>query len=232
MPEAETYDRVDKLILKENFLLGLSFPGAGCVFFRVSAREYVPYVYDEVGDVDADEWIDSTRLGLSAKNITDVLHVEDCDEIYQVFMGISPGPLKCYTHYPVDSIRGNLDETNNYTKSDFGFVDGFESSFNNLSPKTEIWIPRGMKVGFAWHNPTDRTVRALLNLMIVRYRVQIIRDSDLIHRILTGRKECRIATIGGVDQISYNTRHVWDIDPVPFDSTLDEINALVNMRRG
>lgn len=231
MHKPTPYNRINDLILKENFLLGLSFPSVGCVFFRVGARELVPYVYDEIGDVTSDEWKDSARLGLSAKDITNVLKVEDCDMIYQVFMGISPSPLKRYLHYPVESIRGNLDETNNYTKSDFGFIDGFESSFNDLSPSTEVWIPKDMKVGFAWHNPTNRTIRAMLNLMIVRYRVKVVRDPDLIHRILTGRKECRIATVGGVAVTPYNTRSVWDIEPVPFGATLDEIDSLVRMRR-
>jgi len=226
----ETSDRINNLILKENFLLGLSFPAVGNVFFRVTAREFVPYIYDEIGDVAADEWIDSSRLALSAKNITDILDVEDCDMIHQMFMGISPSPLKGYLHYPMESMRGNLDATNNYTKSDFGFIDGFESSFNDISPKSEVWIPKDMKVGWAWHNPTDRTIRAMLNLMIVRYRVDVVRDSDLIHRILTGRKECRIATVGGVDVIQYNVRHTWDINPVKFGATLDEIDAAVRMR--
>ena len=231
MSKPEPHNRINDLILKENYLLGLSFPSVGSVFFRVNAREYVPFVYDEIGDVAADEWIDSSRLQLAAKNITDVLAIEDCDMIYQMFMGISPSPLKSYLHYPMESMRGNLDETNNYTKSDFGFVDGFESAFNNISPKSEVWIPKDMKVGWAWHNPTDRTVRAMLNLMIVRYRVSVVRDSDLIHRILTGRKECRIATVGGVDVVPYNVRHIWDISAIPFGSTLDEINAAVRMRK-
>jgi hypothetical protein len=231
MYNSESHNRINELLLKENFLLGLSFPAIGSVFYRVLGREFITYKYNEIGDVEADEWKDSARLGLSAKNITDVLNIEDCDMIYQMFMGISPSPLKGYLHYPMESMRGNLESTNNYTKSDFGFIDGFESSFDDMSPKSEVWIPKDMKVGWAWHNPTDRTVRAMLNLMIVRYRVNVIRDADLIHRILTGRKECRIATIGGVGTMEYNVRHVWDINPIPYGATLDEIDSLVRMRK-
>ena len=230
MSNTTTYDRINGLALKENYLLGLSFPVIGNVFFRVNSLEFIPYIYDEIGDLEADEWKDASRLGLSAKDLTNILQVEDCDVLYQVFMGISPGPLKSYLHYPVESMRGNLEVTNNYTRSDFGFIDGNESPFNDISPKTETWIPKDMKVGYAWHNPTDRTIRAKLNLMITRYRVNVVRDTELIHRILTGRKECRIATVGGVDALTYNIRSMWDINPIQYGASLDEINAAVKMR--
>ncbi len=221
--------KIDELFLKENYILGLNFTDYGNVFFRVNSREFVPYVYDEIGDVESKEWVDSARLGNAAKDITNVLKVDNCNEIYQVFMGISPGAVRAYLHYPVESIGGNLDEMNNFSKSPFGFVDGFMSPFNQPSPITEVFIPKDMKVGWAWYNPTNETKRVMLNLMIVKYKVSVIRDTDLVDRILTGQKSARLASIGGTDRLTYNFKNTWDITPVPFGSTTEEIQSALNM---
>lgn len=215
--------------LKENQLLGLGFPGQGYVFFRCTGLEEVFYEYNESpSTVAADTFEDASRLGIAAYKIDNLLRVEKCDHIYQVFMGWKPGAVRQYLYYPYETARRNLDVKRIYTKSPFGYIDGFESPYDKPSMESEIFIPKGVEVAFAWWNPLSAAVTVEEHLLIRRLEVDILRDADLVERIMKGQQPCRITTLGGVgDSFNYPVRDALDIGFVKLGSSRSEIESAV-----
>lgn len=228
--------KIEPKYVKENHLVGLGFYGQGYLFFRCAGVEGIRYEYDELfsttspGVMTADESKDSARLSsaLMGQTIDNVLRISDCDHLYQVFMGWEPGIVRQYLYYPSETPRRNLDVRGIYSKSAFGYIEGRESPYAEPSPETELFIPKGLDVGFAWYNPSGASVTVKLNLIIRRLGVDVVRDPDLIARILSGSQPCRLTTIGGIGgNWSYRARDVFDVDFVPLDATRDQINNAV-----
>lgn len=233
--------RIDHLFLKENYLLGLNFPVAGILPLRVLAREFTYYKYQAVsatsegarsttGTVAADTIVDTARLTLSTFNLDNVLRVLDCNHVYQVFLGIRPSAIRQYLYYPLEKSTRGLDVKPIFSKSPYGYIDGFESPYNSPSEKTEIWIPKGIDVGFSWHNPLNSAEQIDLNILVVKYLTKVVRDADTVEGVLKGRVPARIATLGGLEQISYNARSVFNADLMAFDSTRDQIESAIKMQ--
>lgn len=233
--------RIESKFLKENYLLALNFPGVdegGILPLRVLAREFIQYKYQAVsitnegarpttGTVAADTQIDSSRLTLNTFNLDNILKVSDCNHVYQVFMGIKPSAIRQYLYYPFEKSRRNLDVKSIFSKSPYGYVDGFESPYEYPSEQTEIWIPKDVDVGFAWHNPLNSAEQIDINLFIVRYLIKVIRDSDTVQGIIAGKIPARVATLGGLDSFTYNARDIFNADLIPFDATSDKISSAI-----
>lgn len=221
--------KIESRFLKENQLLGLGLPGQGYIFMRCIGVESVFYEYDESpAAVAADTQEDATRLGISAYSIDNLLRVEDCAHVYQTFMGWKPGAVRQYLYYPYETARRNLDVKRIYTKSPFGYIDGFESPYDAPSPETELFIPKDIDVAFAWWNPLGESVNVEEHILIRRLRVDYIRDTDLIDRILKGTQPCRITTLGGIgDSFDYNAKKVLDVDFVKLGASREDIEKAV-----
>lgn len=228
--------KVEHLFLKENYLLGLNFPGSGIIPLRVLARVLVEYKYQAVtktsegawsttGTVAADTLVDSSRLTFSTYNLDNVLRVTNKDHIYQVFMGIKPSAIRQYLYYPFEKARRGLDIKPIFTKSPYGWIDGFESPYEKPSEQTEMWIPKNVDVGFAWWNPLSSAEQVDINVLVLKYLVKVVRDNDVVQGIINNRVPARIATLGGLSPFEYNTRDVFDADCVPFDANRDEIES-------
>ena len=220
---------IEHLFIKENQLLGLGFTTQGFVFMRVTGVETVAYEYNESpGAIAAATQEDAARLPMAQYNIDNMLRVENCDHVYQTFMGWKPGAIRRYTYYPYETARGNLDVKRIYTKSPFGYTDGFQSPYDSPSPVSEMFIPKGVEVAFAWWNPLNTAATVEEHLLIRRLSVSIVRDVDLIDRILKGQQPCRLTTLGGIDSsFDYNARKFLDVDQIPLGSTRAEIEAAV-----
>lgn len=221
--------KIEGKFLKENQLLGLGFPGQGFIFMRCTGAEDIFYEYNESpASIAADTFEDASRLGIAAYSIDNLLRVENCEHVYQVFMGWKPGAVRQYLYYPYETARRNLDVKRIYTKSPFGYIDGFESPYDSPSPQTEIFIPKDVEVSFAWWNPLNVAVTVEEHLLIRRLQVDILRDADLIERILKGQQPCRLTTLGGIgDSFDYNARKTLDIDFVRLGASRDQIEAAV-----
>lgn len=228
--------RIKDLFLKENFLLALNFSGNGILPLRVMAREMIEYKYQGVsetnegalattGTVAADTYVDSARMSHNTYNIDNILKITDCNHVYQMFTGIKPSAIRQYLYYPFEKSRRNLDMKPIYTKSPFGFIDGFESPYNAPSEQTEVWIPKGIDVGFAWWNPLSSAEQIDVNLLINRYLIKVIRDPDTVEGILKGKTPARIATLGGLDSLQYDARSIYNADLIPLDSDRAAIEA-------
>jgi len=236
--------RIEHLFLKENYLLALNFPGVqegGILPLRILAREMLQYKYQAVtetsegarattGTVAADTQEEVTRLTLSTYNIDNILRVTDCNHVYQVFMGIKPSAIRQYLYYPFEKSRRNLDVKSTFTKSPFGYIDGFESPYNYPSEQTELWIPKGIDVGFAWHNPLSTAEQIDINLFVVRYLIKVLRDADTVEGILKGKVPARVTTLGGLESITYDSRNVFNADLIQFDATREQIEAALAMQ--
>jgi hypothetical protein len=220
--------RIEPHFIKENQLVGLGFPDQGYVFFRINGIEDVVYdnYTESPGAIAADTYEDAARLPIDEFSIDNLLRVENCDHLYQVFMGWQPGGIRRYLAYPFESLRGSLDVKRVYTKSPFGYIEGFESPPNQPSPKTEMWIPKDIDVGFAWWNPLSASETVQIDILIRRLDVSVIRDSDTVDRILKGTQPCKLKSLGGIaGSMDYGAKRLLDVDFVKLGATRGEIEA-------
>ena len=197
-------------ILRENYNLGLNFQ-QGYIFFRVNRREFVQYIYDPfaeitnfagAGNVDMPSglYITAKELPSISLNTTDIFKVDDPTHIYQCFWGVSPGMTRVFPAFPRATEINQLDEgihTPNYPA--FGFISGFESPISLVSPRTEFFVPIGPLPGFAFYNPAPYNIKPMMRIIINRMQVEPIKSADLVTKILERRVECRLASVGGVD---------------------------------
>lgn len=222
---------IESKFLKENQLLGLGFPHQGYIFMRCLYAEEIMYTgYSESpGSIAANTFEETAKLPINTFSIDNLLRVEDCDHIYQVFLGWKPGSVRQYLYYPNDMARRNLDVKTIYSKSPFGYVEGFQSEYDRPSPATELFIPKDLEVGFAWWNPLSESVDVRTNILIRRMTIDIIRDVELVNRILTGSQPCRLTTMGGSKgTVGYNAKQLLDVDYVNLGSSREEIAAAVS----
>lgn len=227
-PEIDFSD-VEPRLLKENYIIGLNFPGKGVVFFKVSAKEVIPYIYDEIDELGANEFRNYDRFGIAANNITNAFEVKHENVLYQIFYGITPSAVRLYPSYPSEVPRGNLEIKNVFARGLFGFKDGFMSPFSKPNPISELFVPYNTQIGWAVHNPLNDNAVPQINFLIGKYNIDLICDCNLIEKVLSGKKEARIATIGGVSSgevYKYDTVQIWGIQPIPLDASAEEICAI------
>lgn len=221
---------IEPYFIKENQLVGLGFPDQGYVFWKISSVKNVFFrdYTESPGTIAANTFVDPERMPLDEFSIDNVLRIEQCDHLYQVFMGWDPGVVRRYDAYPYEQLRGNLDTKNTYTKSKFAYVSGYDSPATAPSPLTETWIPKDVEVGFAWWNPTNVSEDVEVDMLIRRLKVKILRDSDLIEKILKGSQPCRLVSLGDIDRsIEYNPRSKLDIGFISLDATRAEIESSI-----
>ena len=222
--------RIKPSFIKENQYVGLNFPNQGYVFWKIEAIEEIPYegYTESPGTIAAGIRKDSARLPISADSIDNLLEVKECHHLYQVFMGWSPGVVKRWEAYPSETLRKSLDVKMVTVGGDFGDITGFESPKTAPSPQTELWIPTAIDVGFAWENPSNVSVDVEISMMIRRIEVRVLRDADLIEKILKGNQPCKLKSLGGIEgSLNYNTRSRLDVGTLFLDATRDEIEAAV-----
>ncbi len=223
--------RIEPHFIKENQLVGVGFPDQGYVFFRITGIEDVVYdnYTESPGSIAANTYVDSARLPIDEFSIDNLLRVEYCDHLYQVFMGWQPGIIRRYLAYPYESLRGSIDVKRVYTKSPFGYIEGFESPSKQPSPKTELWIPKDIDVGFAWWNPTSTEVDVQTDMLIRRLDVDVIFDADLVERILKGTQPCKLTSIGGIaGSMDYDSRRLLDVGYVRLGANRGEIDVALS----
>jgi hypothetical protein len=227
--------RIEPRFIKENQLVGLGFPNQGYVFWKVHGIEDVFYedYTESPGSVAANAYEDAARLPIDAHSIDNLLRVEHCDHLYQVFMGWMPGATRRYLAYPFEHLRGNLDVKAAYSKAPFGYLTGFESPPDKPSPLTDMWIPKDIDVGFAWWNPLSTADTVQIDMLIRRLKVSVLRDADLVERILKGTQPCKLKSLGGIaGSLDYNAPGKLDVGFINLDATRSEIEAALAQTNG
>ena len=242
--------KIESSLLKENYLVFLIFPSRekpGAIPLRVFTRELVFYQYDPVKEGMIDEVSASsstdgiTNLGWTAPKRPgsnkigampiNVLRVTEKSHLYQVFVGIDPPQLRMFLAMPPEKGQKNIDILSwSQAYPSFGWIDGFTSPFNAPSPVSEIIIPPEMDVAFGFANPLPYAVHPLLMFVINRLRVGVIRDVDTVAAVLEGRKPAALKTIGGLSEISYDTKRIYGIDLIPLDATRSEIASILGVK--
>ena len=234
-----TKKTIDDLTLLENYIVALNFPDKGIVPFRVVAREQLkfdPYVVDYTSATNvftADVWKDASKLGHPTDTSVDnILEVDEALHLYQVFYGIRPSLIRGYMNYPSGKPRRNLDIKEVSSKAHFGYVDGSMSPYDDPQPVSEFWVPKDLDVSFAWYNPASVSNIITTKWIINLYAVRVLRDVDLVEKILKRKGEgaqCRIATLGGVESFNYSPENVWNVNPIPLTATKEEIAAALGV---
>jgi len=241
--EYEDYlERIDKVIVRENHNIGLGFKD-GYVFFRATHRELFPLLYDlfaEISDfagagateMDAAEYVSAKELKSDTLAATNIFKVDEKDHVYQLFFGVSPSVCRVFPAYPRETEINHLDvglHTSTYTI--FGFIDGFESPVNKPSPRSQIFVPYGPLIGFAFYNYAPYAIKPMMRFIVNRLKVEVIKDPDLIMKILQRRVECTFATIGGIENpwgtSKANYKNWWKVEPVSLLATRDEVASAV-----
>lgn len=231
-----TAKTIEDLTLLENYFLALNFPGSGIVPFRVLAREQIvwdPYVieYSSTESVfEADGWKDSSKIGHPTDTTVDsIFELTNSNHLMQLFCGIQHADVRAYLTYPEGKTRRNLDVKSVSRKADFGFVDGSMSPYNDPQPVSEVWIPKSLDIGYSWYNRASVEQDVIVKWIINLYDVEILKNVDMVEKILNRRVECRIATLGGVDSFRYNVEGVFGVNPIPFGAGKDAISEALRV---
>ena len=221
---------IEDLRLKENWLVALNFPNKGIVPFRVlgvEQNQFSPYLVkysttqEEFGP---DQWKDAAKIPHPAdSSIDNIFEVKQADILYQLFYGIQGVDRRAYLQYPSGKPRRNLSVKAVYMKADYGYIDGRMSPYNDPKPCSEIWVPRNVDIAFSWYNTAPVSQRIITKWIINMYRVQVVRDVDLVDKIINRKIECRIVTLGGIEQFQYEPSAVWGVNPVTLTDTKKEI---------
>lgn len=231
-------ERIDKHIVRTNYNLGLGFK-EGYIFFRVARREFFPLIYDPFSeitgfagasavDMSSAQYITAKELPSTTLSTTNIFKVDKPEHIYQVFYGVSPDITRVFIAYPRETEINQLDEgmhTPSYPI--FGFLDGFESPLSSPSARSQIFLPMGPLIAFAFYNPAPYSIKPLLRFAINRLHVDVITNPDLVNKILERRVECTFASIGGLDnpwgtsKESYKKN--WGVQPVNLLASQAEI---------
>jgi hypothetical protein len=240
--------RIENLLLKENYLLLLGFSGK-FVPMRVIKRELVIYLYDPIAEgmisteVPASTSTDGVRnLGWVAPRRpassiipslpTNVLAIPAAkNRIYQLFYGIAPSACRVFKRLPAATAQENIEITNwDQSYPAFGFVDGFESPLDYPSPRTETFIPYAMDIEFGFANPLPYPIRPLLKFYINRLEIGIIKDVELVMKMLDGRVPCSIKTIGGINPFDYPIERTYEISGIELGATRDEVARALGVK--
>lgn len=234
MPTAKT---IDELQLLENYLLALNFPDKGIVPFRILTREQIvwdPYVVDYSSTTTpfpADGWKDSAKIGHPTDTSVDnILEIETKLRLYQLFYGIRQSDVRAYLSYPEGQTRRNIDTKSVSARADFGYVDGSMSPYDDPKPVSEVWIPKDINIGFSWYNRASVEQEIYVKWIMNMYGVELIKDVDLVEKILNRKIECRIATLGGVNSFIYDTAVVWGVTPIKLTATREEIASALGVK--
>jgi hypothetical protein len=243
MAEYEEYlERLDAALVRENYNIALGFKD-GYVFYRAIHKELFPFLYDPfaeitnfagAGNIDfpSGTYISAKELPSTTLSSTNIFHVKDTTHMYQLFFGISPGIARIFPAYPRETEINQLDEGIHTTAYPlFGFIDGFESPINKPSPRSQIIVPYGPLIGFAFYNPAPYNIKPMLRFIVNRMQVEVITDVDLIMKILRRRAKCTFATAGGLDNIwgpsKSNYRDWWGVDPISLLSNRAQVALAV-----
>jgi hypothetical protein len=243
MAEYEDYlERIRDYLLVENFLFGCGFKD-GWIFFRVERRETFPYLYDlfaEIPDfagagrvaMDPGQYVTAKELKCDTLAATNIFLVKEKHHAYQIFYGVSPSETRVFPAYPVTTEINTLDVGAHLPSyPHFGFIDGFESPLDKPSPRSMLIIPYGPKIGFAFHNPSPNPIKPMMRFIINRLEVSVVKDVDLIMKILDRKIKVTLATIGGIDNpwgtAPSNYLDWWGVLPVRLGATRDEVERAV-----
>ena len=231
----------------------LGFPtaaGRGFIPLRCIAREYFYFMYDPIAEGQISQNIPAdSAIGTSAQNgITDqgftvpsrpgslnmtghpnnAFFVQDLDNMYQLFWGVAPSPIRIFLESPASVGQKNVDIDHwSANKLQFGYLDGFDSPMLYPSSNTEIIVPPQFDIALGYGNPTAQTINPLLLFYVNRLQVRLVWDVDLVMAMLTGRTPTVIKTIGGMTSFTYPADGIYGIAPIPLGANRTTVASVL-----
>ena len=242
--------RIEDTIWRENYLVLLGFPAAapyyrGYIPLRVMAREQFYFMYDPLqeGQITAKIPAAAGANGINDLGFVkpalpgssfltgkpfDVFYIKNSSHLYQLFLGVSPSPIRIFKELPATVGQNNLDiDTWAASKLQFGYFDGFDTPLLAPTPRGEIVIPPTMDIAWGYGNPIEESVSPLLLFVVNRLQVGVVTDPDLVERMLSSKVPVSIRTIGGLTTYPYSTKDVYGIEPMPLGATRDDVESFL-----
>lgn len=210
--------------LRNNNLLSIEFDD-GFIFSRVINRKlflYKPYVY---GDVSSGNY--TTPFKPQHRN-REIIYIDQSTppRVIHFTVGIKPYSTRLYIKYPsgsapINSIP-NIETASAEVGSDYSYIDGYISPFENPSELAEIFVPPKTHIEFQLYNPEDYTVRPALNIYGMIYKLQLLDpngseyERKLIRKMAERSIPSAFATLGDPDNLlSYShLRDAWEVEPI------------------
>jgi hypothetical protein len=207
-------------LLKENYILGLSVSDKEYVFWRIARTNSFSIIYNfyteqNLAPLSA---VNTNMMGYSPyftqvitfpipssyinTNIQDMFKITNNNEIWQIFVGLSPSYLRVV---PIQPASGapiyHLDQNINPLKTfmEIGY-DGFMSPFDNPSNISEAYILSGLNIGFVLQNPVSIPISPVFNFLINRMIVEPITDPATAKAIIDGKIPAHLVSTSSIRQ--------------------------------
>lgn len=224
--------RIEDKLLKNNYLLMLGFP-KGYIPLRVVQRDMVFYMYDPIQEGQISEPVPA---GAGVNGISDLGYVspsrmasqimsgkpfnifenKDSNYIYQLFWGVAPSGIRIFRNQPANTGQNNLIEYQwSQSYMAFGYIDGFESPIDAPSPSSEIIIPPDMDFALGYANPLPYPVSPIFKFVANILKIEVIKEAELVAKMLEGKVPVSIKTVGGLSDYTYNPSTYYNITPIP-----------------
>jgi len=201
--------------LRPNYYFGLMF-NEGWVFGRVINRRfcrYKPYkLINEAGTAQsiATGTAQSELLLKDPRNTdNDLLYLGDYKSddgfpwFYHVGIGIKPSGVRCWMRYPeTTEVPGKfpqLDPIKPDSNENLGYFTMDDSPFEEPTEFTEFVLMPKTRVGFQYYNNESYTVRPVLNIEVMLYKVEILNrttHANIISQIASGTRPAALFRIG------------------------------------
>lgn len=243
-------DRTELKPLQLGDFLVLSMGKSGVVPFHVLASKASELIYDPVKQgvlagpmvgqgatpsaSQAAAFVDNILFALSASatsinGVTDIFQIQKDFEILQFWYGIAPRHIRAWIKQPYSSFTTVLDNniipSSNYP--DVGFVDGFDSPFNQPAPVSENFSLKNLSLNWTLENPTLGSATAPMtwnprfNFYINRIAVEPVKEAATVKALLLGRQYANRHTIGDpMGTVPYDAEAYGGATPIPLSYAL------------
>ncbi|MDD3493350.1 MAG: hypothetical protein PHZ19_07655 [Candidatus Thermoplasmatota archaeon] len=235
------YDRM----LEPNYLFALEWrdavdrPGSSGYIFgrtiRVQHKFWKPYaVIDGSGtavDIAATSAQAELRVRDSRNAENDILYLdEEVKGGYPWFLhgaiGIKPEPVRAYLRFPEGrDIPGkfpNVDPIRPSQGDSLGYLDAFNSPYNNPSTMFEMVIPPKQHLGIEYYNTDSLAHQPVLNLAFALYWVQFFDPADpkqktIVRKIASREVPAAYLSVGFGDtpmEMGSPLQKSWNVKPI------------------
>ena len=214
-------------------------PTAGFLPFHVDSRAPFFLRYDRllsvagVTSIAAGGTVSSVQLFDSQSR--DEVEVTKRNHVYHLFVGLTPPALKLFPEYPKGTAHRIPDNQSFLNTAKYGYVDGWQSPYEDPSPKGEVTLLWGRDTtGWVFHNPLTLAItQPFLKFDGYVYQVHVIRNVDLVQAMLEERpgSAARKLPLGwGLSGFTYEPREPYDADWIPLDWERPDIAEALTTR--
>lgn len=216
---------IDSKFLDSGDLFALKFQ-EGYVFLSVENREIAKYrPYSNLEDLGSQSNLSSGQQRLDEPNDSDdILYVPSDDDLTVIHtgIGIKPHFIRMYTRYPEEEgILGtipNLAAPSSRAGDPYGYVDGYDSPYDQPTDALELWIPPKSHLSFDFYNPDVDQHEPILNIRMAEYKVNLVdprSDIDVARRVLSPGSPMPVNPVGTVDkQVTFRLQNEWGVTPM------------------